>query len=99
LQPLPQVADGLFGRNDFVADGAAVLVQPPTHFGGLHPAGRAVHELQPHGFFKLAQVVADIGARHLQLAGGLAQVARIDDVHQQRQGRKVKAHGCMSNNT
>jgi hypothetical protein len=37
----------------------------------------------PHGFFKLAQVVADIGPRHLELAGGFAQIACINDVYQQ----------------
>ena len=44
---------------------------------------------------KLPQVVADVGARHLEFARRLAQVARVNDVHQQGQMALVQVH--MSN--
>ncbi|MNT80295.1 hypothetical protein D3C72_2197330 [compost metagenome] len=63
-----------------------MFVQAQTDFGGLHPARGAAHQLHAHSLFQLREVVADIGAAHLQLGGGAAQVACVDDFHKQCQG-------------
>ena len=57
-------------------------VQAQAHFGGLHPARGAAHQLHADRLFQLVQVVAHVGPRHLRVAGRLAQVACVQDVHQ-----------------
>lgn len=65
-------------------------VELETGFCWFDAAGGATHQLQANGFFQLGQVVADVGAAHAPLAGGLAQAARVDDVYQQQQGGGVQ---------
>jgi len=80
-QALAQAGHGLARGGQFVADGAAMLVQAQADLGGLDAARAAPDELHARRFFQLRQVVADVGARHLELARRLAEVAAVDDLH------------------
>ena len=82
LQALAQRGNGLARGQHFVLNGAAMGIQAQAHLGGLHPARGAAHQLHAHRLFQLVQVVAHVGPRHFQIAGCLAQVARVQDVHQ-----------------
>jgi len=63
-----------------------VLVQAQADLGGLDAAGGAAHQLLPHGPLKLFEVVAHIGAAHLQAPGGLGEVASVEDFDQHGEG-------------
>ena len=45
------------------------------------------------GLFQLGQVIAHIGARHLELARCLAEIAAINDFDQQ--GQRLGVHGVF----
>jgi len=90
VQALGQTGHRLLRSQQLVADGTAMPVELETGFCWFDAAGGATHQLQANGFFQLGQVVADVGAAHAPLAGGLAQAARFDDVYQQQQGGGVQ---------
>ena len=89
-QFLPQAGDGLACSQHFVVDVAAMLVQAQPHLGGLYAPGGALDQLHAHLLFQLGQVVAHVGARHLELACRLAEVAAVNDFHQQ--GQRLQVH-------
>ncbi|MNT53096.1 hypothetical protein D3C72_1901670 [compost metagenome] len=91
LQALAHIADQRIGSRHLAEDIAPVLVQPGAHRRGLDMAGGPPQQLHAQLFFQRLQPVADIGARHLELARGRAQVAGIDNVDEQAQG--VEIHG------
>ncbi len=91
-----------------MTDAAAVFVQAPAQLRGLDLAGGAAQQLLPQIAFELAQPVAHIGTAHAQAGGCAAQVASIDDFHQQAQGVHVHCqlsinihfnyqHNCQNN--
>jgi len=89
--------DGLVGRGQFLPNAPAVLVQPQAHVRGLKLARGAAQQLRPELLFELLEAVADVGPAHVQAAGGFAQVAGIQDVHQQAQGNRIKrGHGGIT---
>ena len=86
LRRLAQALHRLARGDQLVLDAAAVLVELQPDLGGFHAARAAPHQLHADRPLQLAQVVADIGAGHLEPARGLAQIARVQDLHQQGQG-------------
>ncbi|MNY33427.1 hypothetical protein D3C86_1677050 [compost metagenome] len=91
LQALAHAADECVGGGHLAQDIAPVLVQAGAHGRGFHVPRGAPQQLHAEFLFERLQVVADVGARHLELARGGAEVAGIDDVDEQAQG--VEIHG------
>jgi hypothetical protein len=91
LEALAHAADQRVGRGHFAQDVLAVLVQSGAHRRRFHVPGRPAQQLHAEFLLQRLEVVADVGARHLELARGGAEIAGVDDIDEQAQG--VEIHG------
>ncbi|MNN27870.1 hypothetical protein D3C81_1414200 [compost metagenome] len=93
-QPLPQALHRLLRRHHFVANGPGVLIQLPAQLRRLQLPRGATQQFRTNLPLEVVEALADVGAAHAQLRGGTAEIAGLDDVHQQ--GKPVQVHCQLS---
>ena len=98
LKTMDERGHGFLRGQQRALDHAPVLVQPEADLGGLDAACRAAQQLLTELAFELVQVVAHVGPAHAQPTCRLAQIAGIDDLHQERKRVRIHRHPIPRSN-
>ncbi|KGW83061.1 transcriptional regulator, LysR family domain protein [Burkholderia pseudomallei MSHR435] len=96
LQVLAERRHRLARGEQLALNAPAVLVQAQPDLGRLDAPRRAAHELQPDRLLQLVEPVADVRAAHLEPLRRLAEIARVEDVDEQRERIQIHRRARIS---